>query len=73
MNTLNGFKTGVNNVLMLNSTHKGSGLEISSATDIIITHAMDSELEKQVIGRAQRLGRTDPLNVHYILYSNELN
>jgi len=73
MNILNDFKNGKNNVLMLNSTHKGAGLEISSATDIIITHTMTSELEKQVIGRSQRPGRECQLNVHYIYYSNELN
>ena len=32
---------------------------------------MPKELETQVIGRAQRLGRTDSLVVHYLLHENE--
>ena len=70
-NMLEDFKNGKINVLMLNTNHKGAGLEITSATDIIMTHVMDKELNKQVIGRAQRLGRTTPLNVHILKYQNE--
>lgn len=70
-NMLEDFKNGKINVLMLNTNHKGAGLEITAATDIIMTHVMDKELNKQVIGRAQRLGRTTPLNVHILKYQNE--
>ena len=72
-NILNSFKKGDINVLMLNTNHKGAGLEITDATDIIMTHVFDKELSKQVIGRAQRLGRTIPLNVHILKYDNENN
>ena len=72
-NILNSFKKGDINVLMLNTNHKGAGLEITDTTDIIMTHVFDKELSKQVIGRAQRLGRTIPLNVHILKYDNENN
>jgi hypothetical protein len=56
---------------MLNAQHYGSGLNLQMATDIIIYHELDIELETQVIGRAQRLGRTTQLNVYYLLNDNE--
>lgn len=65
------FESGEIKVLMLNALHYGSGLNLQLATDIIIYHELDQELETQVIGRAQRLGRTQPLNVYYLLNDNE--
>ena len=41
------------------------------SSDIIIYHKMTSDLEKQVIGRGQRLGRTEPLTIHKLCYENE--
>ena len=32
---------------------------------------MSKDLEKQVIGRAQRLGRKEPLKINYLCYDNE--
>ena len=58
---------------MLNAINYGSGLNLQMASDIIIYHELDIELETQVIGRAQRLGRTEPLNVYYLLNDNEKN
>jgi hypothetical protein len=65
------FISGEIKVLMLNALNYGSGLNLQIATDIIIYHELDVELETQVIGRAQRLGRTKPLNVYYLLNENE--
>jgi len=65
------FISGEIKVLMLNALNYGSGLNLQMATDIIIYHELDVELETQVIGRAQRLGRTKPLNVYYLLNENE--
>jgi SNF2 family DNA or RNA helicase len=56
---------------MMNAKHYGSGLNLQMATDVIIYHEMQKELETQVIGRAQRLGRNEPLMVHYLLHENE--
>ena len=58
-------------VILLNSRNYGSGLDLSNTSDIILFHNIDSELEQQVIGRAQRIGRTTPLRVHFLLHDNE--
>jgi SNF2 family DNA or RNA helicase len=59
-------------ILLLNSRHCGSGLNIENATDVIIYHSMTPELEMQVIGRAQRPGRTSVLNIWKLLNENEI-
>ena len=69
--TIKRFESGEIKVLMLNALNYGSGLNLQMATDIIIYHELDIELETQVIGRAQRLGRTTQLNVYYLLNENE--
>ena len=60
-------------VLFLNSRFCGSGLNMENATDVIIYHSMSEELEKQVIGRAQRPGRKSRLNIWKLCYENEVN
>ena len=70
-NTIKKFDEGHINVLMLNASNYGSGLNLQMATDIIIYHELNKELETQVIGRAQRLGRTTILNVYYLLNEGE--
>jgi len=67
------FTKGEIRVLMLNATNYGSGLNLQMATDIIIYHQLSLELETQVIGRAQRIGRIEPLNIYYLLHDNETN
>jgi SNF2 family DNA or RNA helicase len=59
-------------VLFINPKNYGSGLNLENTTDIVIMHQIDNETEKQVIGRAQRLGRSHPLNVWYLLHQNEM-
>lgn len=71
--TIERYKRGETKVLMINPRQYGSGLCLESTTDMIMFHKFDTEIEKQVIGRAQRYGRTDPLNVHYLLYTNEMS
>lgn len=66
------YKNGDIDVLLVNSRHYGSGLNLENTTDVIMFHKFDTEIEKQVIGRAHRLGRTQPLNVWYFLYENEI-
>lgn len=70
-NIINKFTNGTTKVLLLNASQYGSGLNLQMATDIIIYHELRSEIETQVIGRAQRLGRTEPLNVFYLLHDDE--
>ena len=58
-------------VILLNSTHFGSGLNLEMTTDIIIYHKLSKSTKTQVIGRAQRLGRTSQLNITYLKHTNE--
>lgn len=66
------YRNGDVDVLLVNSRHYGSGLNLENTTDVVMFHKFDVEIEKQVIGRAHRLGRTQPLNVWYYLYENEM-
>ena len=66
------FKAGKYNVLFLNARNMGAGLNIESATHVVLFHRMSSELEKQIIGRAMRLGRTNSLEVVHLLHENEM-
>lgn len=72
MNTLNKFKSGELKVILLNTNFAGSGIDISCATDVIIYHSMGIA-KNQAIGRAQRVGRTDQLTIHYLCYEHELD
>jgi hypothetical protein len=71
-NVVSQFKSGNVRVIVLNPIHFGSGLNFEMATDVIIFHKLDREVEMQVIGRAQRYGRTCPLRVWKLLYENEM-
>ena len=55
------FKERKFNVLLLNAKYFGAGLNLQFTDEIVIFHRMGKDLEKQVIGRAQRLGRQTPL------------
>lgn len=69
-NKINQFQRGEVPVILLNSEYNGSGINLQSATDVIIYHKMSKEMEIQVIGRAYRIGRVGTLNVHH-LYAQE--
>ncbi len=58
-------------ILLIDDSYFGVGLNIEYATDFIFIHKTDKEIEKQLIGRAQRFGRTSKLNVWKLLYKNE--
>ena len=66
------FRNGELDVLLVNVQNYGSGLNMENTTDIIMMHKIDDATKKQVIGRAQRLGRSTPLNVWTMLYENEI-
>lgn len=70
--TLERYKTGELRVLLVNTRNYGSGLNLECTTDIIMFHKFEGEIEKQVIGRANRPGRTSPLSLWYLLYENEM-
>jgi hypothetical protein len=67
------FEKGDINVLLLNSQHAGQGLNITSATYVVLWHKMNPEEEKQIIGRAYRMGRTAPLHFVKLLHPDEGN
>jgi SNF2 family DNA or RNA helicase len=71
-NTINRYNNSDLDVLLVNMRHYGCGLNIEKTTDIIMFHRFDNQAEQQLIGRAHRMGRVDPLYVHYLLYENEL-
>ncbi len=65
------FERGEIQVLLMNSTEAGAGIDLKSATHIVLMHAMRKEEEKQIIGRAIRLGRIEPLNLVRLLHQEE--
>jgi hypothetical protein len=58
-------------VLLLNAQYFGAGMNLQMTSDLVIYHRFNKEMEEQIIGRAQRMGRTTPLNVYYLLHDNE--
>jgi len=66
------FRSGRAQVLLVNSAFYGAGMNLECATDIVFMHSMAPHMEKQVIGRAQRPGRTCQLAVWSLLYKNEV-
>ena len=70
---LRDYKIGDLDILLVNIHNYGSGLNLENTTDIIMFHKFDANIENQVIGRAQRFGRTEPLNIHYLLNQNEIS
>jgi len=71
--TLTKFETGKIQCLLLNSRFAGAGLNITAATHVILLHAMTHEEEKQILGRAYRVGRVGPLSFIKLLHENEEN
>jgi hypothetical protein len=69
--TIREFTEGQHQVLCLNARHFGAGLNIESATHVILFHRMAEEIEKQIIGRAYRFGRQTNLDVIHLLHANE--
>lgn len=60
------FKYGETQVIFLNSNFNGAGINLQEASDIILYHKMKLSTQNQIIGRANRIGRTKPLNVHHL-------
>jgi superfamily II DNA/RNA helicase len=73
--TLRNFESGRLDIILLNSQYNGAGIDLPSATHVILYHKMRKDLEKQVIGRALRIGRPKslPLFIHRLKYDNEYN
>jgi len=57
--------------LFLNATYCGSGLNLEKTDVVIIMHKMSQDNMNQVVGRAQRLGRTGQLDIYCLYAENE--
>ena len=70
-NAVHDYKFGNAKILLSNSTLFGCGMNFENSTDILFVHKMNRDMEEQVIGRAQRMGRKKSLNIIYLQYENE--
>jgi hypothetical protein len=59
-------------MLAVSSYMFGYGMNLENTTDVILMHIISDFQEKQIVGRAQRYGRTAPLNIWKIVYHNEV-
>ena len=69
--TIRSFENGEKRVLFLPLESGGAGLNLVSATHVVLLHAMTPEEETQAIGRAYRLGRVEQLQVLRLLHQDE--
>ena len=58
-------------VLLMNSNLFGCGLNLQISSDVLFLHKTSHDLQTQIIGRAQRPGRKNKLNVWYFMHENE--
>lgn len=65
------FKNGRVPIIFLNSNDDCAGINLQETTDIILYHTMSEPIEKQIIGRAARIGRTEDLYVHHLVVDEE--
>ncbi len=68
---LRDFEDGLIQCLFMNSKSAAAGIHIPSATHVVLYHKMGAEEEKQILGRAYRLGRTEPLSFIQLLHERE--
>ena len=71
-NSLEKFKNSDVPILIVNSFMYACGMNLEFTTDLLILHWLDPLVESQVIGRAQRYGRKEKLNIYKFLNSNEI-
>ena len=66
---MNDYRSGKKPVLIVDSLQFSSGMNLECTSSVILSHA--TERQAQIIGRAQRLGRTGVLYIHHLLYKGE--
>lgn len=66
------FQDGKLRVLCMNSRHVGAGINLESATHIILYHRMSADMEQQMIGRAIRFERTKAVHVIHLAHEGEV-
>lgn len=65
------YKNSAIPILIVNDFMYACGMNLEFTTDLILTHKLEPLNESQVIGRAQRYGRTSKLKIYKFLNSNE--
>jgi SNF2 family DNA or RNA helicase len=55
----------------MNARHVGAGINLEAATHVVLYHRMNTELEKQVIGRAVRFEREKELRIVHLVHDGE--
>jgi hypothetical protein len=60
-------------VLLLNMKYCASGINLEMSDNIYIMNVLDSNTETQIIGRVNRIGKKNQLNVFYFFTSDEYN
>lgn len=65
------YSEGEINILLLNSEKLGSGSNLQMSDYLILFNRLPTDTEKQVIGRAQRYGRKNPLRIIYLINEME--
>jgi len=70
-NTIKEFESGKKRVLFLPTESAAAGINLVAASHVVLYHAMSTEEERQVIGRAYRLGRKEPLSVVRLVHQTE--
>ena len=68
---LKGFQEGATRILFASSRVLSAGLNLEVTSDIVLLHQLPPSAESQLIGRAQRYGRSTTLNVYILLHPNE--
>jgi len=66
LRVIDDFRNGITPVLFLNCIQNGAGENLREATDVILYHEMNEHMRAQVVGRAYRIGRQEPLRVHHL-------
>jgi tetratricopeptide (TPR) repeat protein len=57
------YKSGDTQVLLLNSMIEGAGMNLENTDTLVFMHKTEDKFVQQVVGRAQRYGRSTPLNI----------
>ena len=65
------YKAGKYQVLLLNATTEGAGMNLENTTHMLFMHATNPGLVGQVVGRAQRFGRVGQLRIIGLFNRNE--
>ena len=66
------YKYGNAKILLANSTLFSCGMNLENSTHVLFIHRIEDKIIHQVLGRAQRLGRTCQLEVIHLEYENEM-